>query len=101
MLEYKSAIALAEKAIASMSPLPDGDTLILLLEHTTEHPFGWVFFYTSRLYNETGDFKYALGGNSPLIVDRHTGTVVPTGTARPIQDYIEEYAARSNSRLQP
>lgn len=101
MLEYKRAIALAEMTIASMSPLPDGDTLILLLEHTIEHPVGWVFFYTSRLYNETGDFKYALGGNAPLIVDRHTSAVVPTGTARPIQAYIEEYAERNNSRLPP
>lgn len=97
MLEYKDAIALVEKAIASMSPLPDGDTLILLHEHTIERPFGWVFFYTSRLHQETGDFKYALAGNAPLIVDRHAGTVIPTGTARPILHYIEEYETRSEN----
>ncbi len=94
MLEHKDAIAVAENALASMSPLPDGDTLILLHEHTIERTFGWVFFYASRLYEETRHFQYALAGNAPLIVDRHAGTVAPTGTARPIQHYIEEYEAR-------
>jgi len=68
--------------------------LVLLLQHTIERPFGWVFFYTSRLYRETGEARYALAGNAPFIVNRRSGEVVITGTARPVEQYIAEYEAR-------
>lgn len=94
MLNYEDAIATAEKQLANVDDLPDDDSLVLLLEHTIERPFGWVFFYTSRLYRETGEFRYALAGNAPLIVNRRSGEVVATGTARPVEHYIAEYEAR-------
>ena len=42
----------------------------------------------------TGEAKYAVAGNAPLIVNRNTGEVLPTGTARPVEQYIAEYEAR-------
>ena len=33
----------------------------------------------------------ALAGNAPYIVNRHTGEIRTTGTAQPIEQYIEEY----------
>lgn len=94
MLNYEGAVAVAEKELANAEELPDGDSLVLLLQHTIERPFGWVFFYTSRLYRETGEFRYALAGNAPFIVDRRSGVVVTTGTAQPVEHYIAEYEAR-------
>jgi hypothetical protein len=40
---------------------------------------------------ETRNFLYALGGNGPYIVNRYTGEVRVTGTARPTEEYIAEY----------
>lgn len=57
---------------------------------TREEDFGWVFFYTKR-FVESGDMQWALGGNAPLIVDRRTGQLHVTGTAHPIEHYIEEF----------
>ncbi|WP_343639681.1 YrhB domain-containing protein [Roseateles sp.] len=94
MLNYEDAIATAEKELANADDLPGGDSLVLLLQHTIERPFGWVFFYTSRLYRETGEARYALAGNAPFIVNRRSGEVVITGTARPVEQYIAEYEAR-------
>lgn len=94
MLDYEGAVALARKELANVEDLPDGDLLVLLLQHTIERPFGWVFFYTSRLYRETGESRYALAGNAPFIVDRRSGMVVTTGTAQPVEHYITEYEAR-------
>lgn len=61
MIDYENAVALAQKKLEEMPALPNGDTLVLLLEHTIERSFGWVFFYSSRLYSETGDIMFALG----------------------------------------
>ena len=90
MLDYQDAIALVKGEIAKMTP-PDNDALVLHLEHTIERPFGWVLFWGSDLYAKTGEFRYALGGNAPFIVNRHSGAVVSTGTALPIADYIQQY----------
>ncbi len=64
---------------------------VILDQHTLEEDFGWVFFYQSREYIETGDFLAALGGNSPLIISGLDGSVTKTGTAQPVEVYIEEY----------
>jgi hypothetical protein len=68
--------------------------LMILDEHTIETEFGWVFFWNSRLYIETGEFKYALAGNAPMIVDKLAESVHPTSTAVPAQQSIEEYRRR-------
>ena len=60
-------------------------------ENTIEKEWGWVFFYTSDRYLKTGDFRYAVAGNAPYIVNRHTGEVRVTGTAQRIEHYIAEY----------
>jgi Immunity protein 35/SMI1 / KNR4 family (SUKH-1) len=68
--------------------------LELLEEETIELEFGWTFFYTSKEFKETGDFRYALAGNAPVVVDRAIGSLHTTGTAQPIAKYIEEFRRR-------
>lgn len=92
MLDYEEAVALVRAEIAKMPPL-EGDALVVHLEHTIERPFGWVFFWGSDMYMKTGDFRYALGGNAPFIVDRNKHLVTLTGTALPIENYIRQYEA--------
>jgi hypothetical protein len=55
---------------------------------------GWVFFYDSVEHQRTGRIEDALGGNAPILIDRETGQFHRTGTARPVEDYIEEHAQR-------
>jgi hypothetical protein len=66
------------------------EKLVILDEHTIERSWGWVFFWTSQGWRD-GDISYALGGNAPFIVDRQTGTMHVTGTADPVEFYIENY----------
>jgi hypothetical protein len=65
--------------------------LVVLDEYTRDEDFGWVFIYNTRRYAETRDRSWALGGNAPLIVDRVTGELHVTGTAHPLQHYIDDY----------
>ena len=68
-----------------------GDDLIVLDETTIEKAWGWVFFYTSKLWHETGEIEHAVAGNAPLIVERESGRILTTGTAHPVKHYIENY----------
>ena len=98
MLSEQDAIAVVERELAKFEPLPEGDTWVMQLQHTIERPIGWVFFYGSKLFAQTGEFKHAVAGNSPFIVNRNTGKVVSIGTARPVEHYIAEYEARLASQ---
>ena len=71
--------------------LPSEDEIIIVDESTIEKPWGWMFFHTSKKWLETHDIKYALAGNSPIIVERASGKLISTGTDRPIDYYIANY----------
>jgi hypothetical protein len=58
---------------------------------TREYDFGWIFFYNTKGFADSGDHLQALTGNSPLIVDRADGRLYVTGTAHPLEHYIKEY----------
>jgi hypothetical protein len=69
----------------------DGDGLhvVVLDDATRTVDVGWVFFYQTTEFAETGDFTTAMVGDAPLVVDRH-GHVHVTGTGRPVDDYLDE-----------
>jgi hypothetical protein len=68
------------------------DSLVILSDATIEKPYGWVFFYQSRAFLETGDFTFQLVGNGPVVV-RDDGTVRTLGSARPPEEEIAAYEA--------
>ena len=57
----------------------------MLVDSTIERDWGWVFYYNSALFLESGNISDALAGNSPYIVNRSTGEIQVTGTAHPIE----------------
>ena len=67
-----------------------------LAELTQEHEFGWVFFYNTTAYIASSDLEDALFGNAPIIVNRKTGELIPTGTARNTAYYVSNYAATND-----
>ena len=68
------------------------DTLpVILDEETIEKEFGWVFFYQSSRYLESGNAIDMLFGNAPIIVNKHDGTIQVAGIAQPIEEYLRDY----------
>ena len=55
---------------------------MLFEDATVERDFGWVFF-CGNPHDEL------LAGNAPFIVDSRDGSVHVTGTAHPIEGYLE------------
>ena len=89
MLEKEKAKELAMTRILELKHV--GYEPVIVDEETIERDFGWVFFWTSREYIETQDYRFLLAGNCPIIVNRFDSSTHLTGTARDIEYYIDEY----------
>ncbi len=72
----------SRRARAQIEEWLSPDEYVLMDEATREEGFGWVFFYKS-----TGDSP--LAGNAPIAVRRESGEVRVTGTAFPVEHYIQ------------
>ena len=90
MLDRETAQKLVEEEINRSYTTP-GDRLVIQEEETIEKEYGWIFFYTSQRFLETGDVNHMLAGNAPIVVDRRTGTLTPLGTAEPFENYLRRY----------
>jgi len=62
----------------------------LMLEHTIEKPYGWVFFYNSKRFLESGDPFESLVGNSPVLVEAADGRMTHLGTAWSVEDSLRK-----------
>lgn len=63
-----------------------------VITEVQEHAdLGWVFFWNSRAFVESGDLSDALGGNGPYLVDRRDGSVHRFGTASSVEKYVKSY----------
>ena len=91
MIDRMAARAAVEAELASWGAPSPEDSWEIYDEHTIERKWGWVFFYGSRRFRETGETRYAVAGNAPFIVRRSDGALFVTGTAMPIADYILQF----------
>ena len=83
-MDLQGATRIAEEYVARLAC---GDVeLILFPRNTIERDFGWVFFYGPR------DSSIMVAGNAPFIIDRREGAIHVTGTAFPVERYLESYA---------
>jgi hypothetical protein len=54
-------------------------------------PYGWVFFYNSREFIETGNRRAAWVGNAPFLIGRVNFDLEVFGTALPLEHYLAEF----------
>jgi hypothetical protein len=93
MLNRQQAQDLVEGMIGEIDGDSD-DWAVVQAESTIEKPWGWIFFYQSRKYLETGEFSCQLLGNSPIFVNRKTGIAWVSGTAESVEEYIQQYESQ-------
>lgn len=89
MLTKPQALELVSNKLRQLST-PD-EPFVIVDEHTIEKPFGWVFFYNSKKFLETGESRHRLAGNGPVIVNKLTGTADLFGSSKPPLEIIENY----------
>jgi hypothetical protein len=91
-LTLEQARELAEQAMVAAFPNKD---VVLQPEKTEVKPFGWVFYYNSRDYVESGDFLASIPGNGPILVDNEEGTVqLLSSSPGLVAEQLKEYARR-------
>jgi hypothetical protein len=92
-LTKTEAEVVAREYLKTIESEAGGGELILLDAETIERSFGWVFFYDSKRHLETGEFRDALAGNAPIVVTRADGRIHVTGTAYPVEHYLQDFEA--------
>ena len=86
-MDFDKAAALAT---AWVEILCDGEARIVR-ESTIAKPYGWIFFYQSKEFLDAGIPSAQLAGNAPIIVNRNSFELRVTGTAKPLEHYLNEY----------
>ena len=91
MINLKEAQYLVQAKLDKEIDPNSDDYCVILEEETIEKEWGWVFFYQSKAYIESGDLGDMLAGNAPYIVNKKNGQLYVTGTAYDIEHYINVY----------
>lgn len=99
-VNYQQAVSIAQDYLKQQpNQMAEYGGLALKLAATIEKSYGWVFFYNTRRFLETGEFLARLGGNAPILIEKATGTVYVMGTAHPVQYYLDDYERFHPHRL--
>ena len=99
MLTKTEALEIVTRRLQQMGP--SADPFVVIEKNTIEKPFGWVFFYNSKRFVETGESRYRLAGNGPVIVNKHTGSVEFFGSTKPPLEFVAEYEQKLAEGTQP
>lgn len=67
------------------------DEELAIAPNIIEKPYGWVFYFNSKKFLESGDASHALYGAGPVIVNKNDGTVNFCGTSTPPSESIAQY----------
>ena len=90
-MDKKEAQSLIEKDLEDNADPNNPIECVILENETIERDWGWVFFYQSKEFIKSNDYRDMLADNAPYIVNRHSGEIRLTGTTYPIEHYIQEY----------
>ena len=85
-----------EREVLGLGSTDGSLALALMDEETISGDFGWVFFYQSKAYLESGNLSDMLLGNAPIIVSRLDGTLHQTGTEHSVEVYIANFGRTGN-----
>jgi hypothetical protein len=85
------AVEIARRTISEFKP---GTEMVLVEDETQEKEFGWVFFFTTKAYQETKDPRTLVPGNGPLVVFRADGSTEYLTTSVPPDVAVKEFERR-------
>jgi len=87
-IDYPIAFSLAREKVESLAR--QSETRFAILEDKTkEIKTGWVFFFDSMEFIESGDISFALAGNAPIFITR-AGKIFQLSSAFSWEQSIKE-----------
>jgi len=99
MIDRTEAVTRARTYVSTLH-WPGVEEMVLYEHAVLERPFGWIFFYNSRAFIESGRPEDAVIGNGPVVVDRRDGSVHVTGSTASFERFLDDYV-RSRSPGEP
>ena len=60
---------------------PDVPKYEMVITDLQEKFYGWIFYYQTKKYIETEDFRDAVAGNVPILFEKETGKLIPLGVS--------------------
>lgn len=96
MMTMNKAKSLALDCVARLTGRAR-DELVIIDELTQCRRCGWIFFYESRAYLETGDVPSAIGKTGPVVVT-HQGEPHALGGERPVDDMLRDFEQGQSRR---
>lgn len=91
MLTEQEVIEIAENYVSKQSE-KSGYDLVILDNAEIKKPYGIIFRYNTKKFNQTRDFNdKTLIGNTPFLVENKTGKIVIFGSSNELDYYIKEY----------
>ena len=94
--DLRKDLASSERNVLGLGPTDRIADYVILEKETIEDDFGWVFFYTTKDYLDSGDFLDLPVGGGPIIISRNDGSLHETGSAYPVEFYIENFKKTGN-----
>ncbi|MGG5209415.1 YrhB domain-containing protein [Chryseobacterium sp. MIQD13] len=89
MLTDKEMLQIAERYLKKLEE--EGVEAMISSNDTIKKPYGNIYFYNSKKFILTGDFRYAVGGNAPFLVEKEAGRVVTFSTSGTLDSDIQSY----------
>lgn len=89
MISKEDAVVIVQKKLDDIAPI--GDPWRIVKEKTVEKPFGWIFFYNTVRFQDTGNPIFKLAGNGPVFVNKFTGDVRMYGSLPRFEDVLSQY----------
>ncbi|MGE8285149.1 MAG: YrhB domain-containing protein [Stenotrophomonas lactitubi] len=93
MMHLEEARRRVEAALAT-----DDEPVVITHEHEVVE--GWLFYFQSLRYLQSGEISDALAGNGPIFVDRHTGEQHALGTAYAPEEALRQHLASRASPIE-
>lgn len=90
MIGRDQAVLIAKKYVGAMSER-SGIEIVLNVKKIMDKDYGWVFFYNSAEFYQTGDPGRSLIGNGPFIVEKDFGDIVQLSSALPLDELLKGY----------
>jgi hypothetical protein len=83
VIDFASAKVIVEDHLGKPENRVLNDAWVICNDKTIHGEFGWMFFYTTKRHQETGNWRYQAPGNVPIFVDKEGGLYLAGSGARP------------------
>ncbi len=95
MLNLESAKKKVVAYLDSQYKVKDEPLVMIREDFIVTKDYGWIFSYESKRFLETGELRYRLVGNYPLLIFKDSGEIYPVDTIDDLEKIVKEHQASS------